>query len=119
MRQMHLKQDLEGRFEFLMGECVAKDGSWPPEPSLLVLGADLETTRAISIKYQQLAFLFSNVNGDVSLIFNDGECEKYDQPDEDADTFVQRLPAGASREEMFSTIKAAIEKCGFKIKTSH
>src|ERR1043166_1128961 len=45
-------------FKFLSGEGVGRDGSWPPEPSLLILDIDEATARELARRYGQAAIVF-------------------------------------------------------------
>jgi hypothetical protein len=46
------------------------DGAWPKEVSVLVLGIDFETAKAIAIRYGQNAFLFAADDAVPRLILN-------------------------------------------------
>lgn len=49
---------LLARFPHLPGEGVHPSGTWPAEPSLLVLGIDLAAARALGARYRQNAIVF-------------------------------------------------------------
>lgn len=49
---------LLARLHHLPGEGVHPSGTWPAEPSLLVLGTDLDAARALGARYRQNAIVF-------------------------------------------------------------
>ena len=63
LRQVQLVQEVAPYWQYLEGEGADKNGEWPPEPSLLILGISLVEARKLARKYCQYAFLFSNENG--------------------------------------------------------
>lgn len=58
----------EGR-TFYLGEGRSDDGSWPPEPSFLVLGVTLEQATALAATYEQLAFVYGARGGLAELVW--------------------------------------------------
>lgn len=50
------------RFAHLTGEGVHPSGTWPAEPSLLVLGIDLAAARALGARYRQNAIVFCDAD---------------------------------------------------------
>ena len=57
-RQDELKKEVSAKWQFFEGEGVAREGGWPPEPSIFVLGIKLDDARVLGLKYGQLAILF-------------------------------------------------------------
>lgn len=53
------------------GEGVGDDGAWPPEPSLLVLGPDETTARALMVRYRQNAVVWCGADGVPRLLLNE------------------------------------------------
>lgn len=57
-RQQQLAADLQARgFVYFSGKGVHPSGSWPAEPSFLVMGLDQEQARALGDQYEQNAVL--------------------------------------------------------------
>ena len=57
--QARLIEDLDQRgLVHIPAEGRGRDGHWPPEPSLLILGVPLHLAHNLAAAYQQAAFLF-------------------------------------------------------------
>lgn len=57
--QTRLIEDLDQRgLVHIPAEGRGRDGHWPPEPSLLILGVPLHLAHNLAAAYQQAAFLF-------------------------------------------------------------
>lgn len=69
-RQQELEtQLLQKGWRFHPGEGVGDDGTWPPEPSFLVLGLTLEQATALAATYDQLSFVYGKPGGVAELIW--------------------------------------------------
>jgi uncharacterized membrane protein YgaE (UPF0421/DUF939 family) len=69
-RKADLERDVSAMgLTFFRGEAVAEDGSWPPEPSLLVLGVAREAAVALARKYGQLAILYGEAGQPAQLLW--------------------------------------------------
>lgn len=69
-RQQRFLTQLEREgWTFYPGEGRSDDGSWPPEPSVLVLGATLEQATALAAAYEQLAFVYGERGGLAELVW--------------------------------------------------
>jgi hypothetical protein len=60
----------ENNYEFTRGIGVAKDESWQEE-SLLVLNITKDKAHEIAKKFNQLAFVYGEINGVAKLLFTD------------------------------------------------
>lgn len=58
-------------FPFLPGEGTARDGSWPPEPSLLILGIDEATACELGRRFKQAAIVFGRRGEAARLVWID------------------------------------------------
>ena len=67
INQNSLQTEVEGRWEYLLGEGVDPTGEWPAEPSLLILGIDLDEALVLGQKFDQLALLFATGDGSADL----------------------------------------------------
>lgn len=54
--------------DVLPGEGVGRDGTWPPEPSLLVLGISLDRAKQLSRTYKQNAFVWLTLGKGPELV---------------------------------------------------
>ena len=72
IRMRHLVTDLSvaGR-RFYPGEGAARDGSWPPEPSLLILDVDASSAGELARRYGQLAIVAGRVGEVARLVWVD------------------------------------------------
>jgi N-formylglutamate deformylase len=55
----------------IAGHGQGDDGTWPPEPSLLVLGIDEAAARALMVRYRQNAIVWCGEDGVPQLLVND------------------------------------------------
>jgi hypothetical protein len=53
---------------FMPGAGQHPSNSWPAEASFLVMGLDLETAKALGVRYQQNAFVWNGADGIAQLI---------------------------------------------------
>ena len=54
--------------DVLPGEGVGRDGTWPPEPSLLVFGISLDRAKQLSRTYKQNAFVWLTLGKGPELV---------------------------------------------------
>lgn len=54
--------------DYLPGEGVGRDGIWPPEPSLLVLGISFDRAAKLSKTFKQNAFVWLNLGKGPELV---------------------------------------------------
>ena len=68
-RQQELKATLKKRgLEFIDGIGQHSSNGWPGEPSVLILGLDLEAAKALAGHYEQLAFVWASGDAMPKLI---------------------------------------------------
>ncbi len=60
---------VEAGYPFYAGEGVGDDGSWPPEPSLLILGIDFDAAAALGRRFEQNAILTGEIGEAVRLLW--------------------------------------------------
>lgn len=65
--QEQLIAEVSGRWKYLMGLGVDPKRQWPSEPSILILGIDLEDALSFGRKYQQHAIVFATRRGRTNL----------------------------------------------------
>ena len=69
-RQAALEREVgEAGYPFYHGEGAAPDGSWPPEPSLLVLGIGRDEALNLARRHGQHALLFGVAGGPAQLLW--------------------------------------------------
>ncbi len=56
-------------FEFLHGKGVGRNGSWPPEPSMLILDIDEAAARELGRRFSQAAIIVGECNSPARLIW--------------------------------------------------
>lgn len=54
---------------YFLGENVAPDGDGPQEPTIVVMGMQLEQARALAQQFRQLAFVFSDASAIPQLVW--------------------------------------------------
>ena len=68
-RQRALVQAVQDRdLTFFHGESVADSPTWPPEPSLLILGISAEDARALGRQFGQLAIVVGRLDQPARLV---------------------------------------------------
>lgn len=55
----------------IAGHGQGDDGTWPPEPSLLVLGIDEASARALMVRYRQNAVVWVGADGVPELLLDE------------------------------------------------
>ncbi len=69
LRQIDLEKDISDlRLSYLRGYGKGDIGTWPAEPSILILGLSLESGKLLAQKYEQNAFLWCDKNAVPELI---------------------------------------------------
>lgn len=67
--QLSLKTELDGRgLQYLEGIGQHPSNQWPGEPSVLILGIDLEASKVLGSKYQQNAIVWAGPDAVPKLI---------------------------------------------------
>jgi hypothetical protein len=71
--QRELEQAVaEAGYPYYRGEGAGDDGTWPPEPSLLVLGVSEAEGSALARRFGQLALVFGERGGPARLVWVGG-----------------------------------------------
>jgi len=69
-RQQALAAELAQQgWRFYPGEGIGDDGTWPPEPSFLVLGLTREQATELAAAYDQLSFVYGTPGGVAELVW--------------------------------------------------